>query len=547
MGIDNILGLCSGLALFLYGMHMMSEGLELAAGNKMQHILEKLTSNRFIGVLVGALVTALIQSSSATTVMVVGFVNTGLMSLSQVVWIIMGANIGTTITGQLIALDVGRLAPIMALLGVIMIVFIKNKKINCWGEILAGLGVLFVGMNLMSTAMTPLRNDPTFIDLMTNFNNPIIAILVGAAFTAIIQSSSASVGILQTIANNGLLGLGQSAYILFGQNIGTCITAFLASLGGNRNAKRTTIIHLSFNILGTIIFIVACNMLPIVSWVESFSGKMPATQIANFHTLFNVVTTLLLLPFGNYLAKLSTIILPINDKEKTNDKVTAFLLPYVGSTFAGITNLKLESQRMLTMVGENINSSLQLLSKYDSDVYTQMKEKEEYIDYLSNEITNYVSQISSENMQTEDSDLIQALFTITIKLERVGNHAMNVAYAINDLHQKKKSFVYEKVELKEIEKLLITSIAYLEKTVSSVDDKKEEQSYIIEAEETLDILTKKYRNNEMKRLQNKECDLDNCVTYARVLVDIERISDYFKEIVEIREEHHVLPVSVPIA
>ena len=215
MSIDNILGLCAGLALFLYGMHMMSEGLELAAGNQMQKILEKLTSNSFVGVLVGASITAVIQSSSATTVMVVGFVNSGLMTLNQAVWIIMGANIGTTITGQLIALDVGQIAPLFALVGVVMATFLKNKKIQSWGQILAGLGVLFIGMNTMSAAMVPLRSNETFINLMTNLSSPLIAIVVGAVFTAIIQSSSASVGILQTLAKNGLIGLNQSSFILF--------------------------------------------------------------------------------------------------------------------------------------------------------------------------------------------------------------------------------------------------------------------------------------------------------------------------------------------
>ena len=299
-----------GLALFLYGMQMMSNGLEAAAGNRMKQILEKLTANRFLGVLVGAGITAVIQSSSATTVMVVGFVNSGMMTLRQAVWIIMGANIGTTITGQLIALDIGEVAPLLAFAGVALIMFTKKKKVHHIGLIVAGLGVLFIGMGMMSSSMMPLRESEAFISLMTRFSNPVLGILAGMVFTAIIQSSSASVGILQALAASGLIGLDSAVFVLFGQNIGTCITAVLASIGTSRNAKRTTIIHLMFNVIGTTIFTLVCIFLPLTTWVESFTpGNAPA-QIANMHTLFNVVTTLLLLPFGNMLATLATRILP---------------------------------------------------------------------------------------------------------------------------------------------------------------------------------------------------------------------------------------------
>ena len=244
MKITDFMLLLGGLGLFLYGMKMMSEGLETAAGNKLKDILEKLTSNRFLGVFVGMVITALIQSSSATTVMVVGFVNSGLMTLNQAVWVIMGANIGTTITGQLIALDIGALAPLIAFIGVMIILFFKSKRTRCIGEIIAGLGILFIGMDFMGNAMVPLRDSTFFIKMMTSFSNPLFGIAAGALFTALIQSSSASIGILQTLASSGLIGLNSSIYILFGQNIGTCITAIIASIGTNHNAKRTTIIHL---------------------------------------------------------------------------------------------------------------------------------------------------------------------------------------------------------------------------------------------------------------------------------------------------------------
>ena len=336
MQLANVLSLLGGLALFLYGMHMMSGGLEAAAGNRMKSILEKLTANRFLGVAVGAGITAVIQSSSATTVMVVGFVNSGLMSLRQAVWIIMGANIGTTITGQLIALDVGALAPLMAFAGVALVVFFKNPKLHNYGSIVAGLGVLFIGMDMMSAAMKPLADEPAFVSLMTRFENPILGILAGAAFTALIQSSSASVGILQALAASGAISFSSAVFVLFGQNIGTCITAVLASIGTSRNAKRTTLIHLMFNITGTIIFTIVCVLFPLPALVASFSPENIPSQIANMHTLFNIVTTLLLLPLGTQMAALAERILPEPAEKTEEEKREMMGLAYLGQDHSGL-------------------------------------------------------------------------------------------------------------------------------------------------------------------------------------------------------------------
>ena len=305
MGVELLLGLLGGLALFLYGMQMMSNNLEAAAGNKMKQILEKLTTNRFMGILVGAGITALIQSSSATTVMTVGFVNSGLMSLNQAVWIIMGANIGTTITGQLIALDVGALAPLIAFIGVVLVVFVKNKKLQHIGGIVAGVGVIFIGMGMMSDAMLPLRDEPEFIQLMTSFKNPLLGVMAGALFTAVIQSSAASIGILQALAVSGVIGLHSAVFVLFGQNIGTCITAVLASVGTNRNAKRTTAIHLMFNVVGTVIFVVLCMVTPFVDWMIATNPANPAAQIAYVHNIFYIATTVILFPFGPMLVNIA--------------------------------------------------------------------------------------------------------------------------------------------------------------------------------------------------------------------------------------------------
>ena len=333
MGIKDILSLLGGLALFLYGMQMMSNGLESAAGNKMKSILERLTSNRIKGVLVGAAITAVIQSSSATTVMVVGFVNSGLMTLNQAVWVIMGANIGTTITGQLIALDIGAIAPLFAIGGVASIMFIKSEKVHHISGIFAGLGILFMGMDMMGAAMEPLQNSETFLQFMTNFKNPLVGILIGAVFTAIIQSSSASVGILQALAGTGMIPLSSAVYVLFGQNIGTCITAVLASIGTKVNARRTTVIHLMFNIFGSILFTVICLTTPFVSWMEAMTPGNPVSQIANVHTTFNIVTTLLLLPFGTYMAKIAVRVLPDSKKEEDEEYCLKYIRPF-DSTYA---------------------------------------------------------------------------------------------------------------------------------------------------------------------------------------------------------------------
>ena len=433
MKITDFFSLLGGLALFLYGMQMMSNGLEAAAGNKMKQILEKLTANRFLGVLVGAGITAVIQSSSATTVMVVGFVNSGMMTLRQAVWIIMGANIGTTITGQLIALDVGAVAPLLAFLGVALVVFIKKQKVHHYGLIVAGLGILFIGMDMMSSAMMPLRDSEAFISLMTKFSNPFLGILAGAVFTAIIQSSSASVGILQALASSGLIGLGNAVYVLFGQNIGTCITAILAAIGTNRNAKRTTIIHLMFNIIGTIIFTTVCILTPLTDLIANITPDNVAAQIANMHTLFNIVTTLLLLPFGTYLAKLATKILPEKKDEKVDVMHMEFIRPMetkrdtqIGLSAIAVTSIRKEIHRMMTMAKENVDRSFDAVKEGKTTLLEEVREREEYIDFLNKEISKYISKTLVNESNPRDSRYISALFKVCGNVERIGDHAMNI-------------------------------------------------------------------------------------------------------------------------
>ena len=537
MKITDFFSLLGGLALFLYGMQMMSNGLEAAAGNKMKQILEKLTANRFLGVLVGAGITAVIQSSSATTVMVVGFVNSGMMTLRQAVWIIMGANIGTTITGQLIALDVGAVAPLLAFLGVALVVFIKKQKVHHYGLIVAGLGILFIGMDMMSSAMMPLRDSEAFISLMTKFSNPFLGILAGAVFTAIIQSSSASVGILQALASSGLIGLGNAVYVLFGQNIGTCITAILAAIGTNRNAKRTTIIHLMFNIIGTIIFTTVCILTPLTDLIANITPDNVAAQIANMHTLFNIVTTLLLLPFGTYLAKLATKILPEKKDEKVDVMHMEFIRPMetkrdtqIGLSAIAVTSIRKEIHRMMTMAKENVDRSFEAVKEGKTTLLEEVREREEYIDFLNKEISKYISKTLVNESNPRDSRYISALFKVCGNVERIGDHAMNICEYTKMIERQNISFSSEvKREIDEMKKICDQAIDYLSE-IGQEPGQKEDIKVIEDIEQKIDDMTEDYRQKQLERMQKGTCSEEGCIIYSEMLTDFERIGDHILNI-----------------
>ena len=530
MGAKEFASLLGGLALFLYGMSMMSQGMEAAAGNKMKQILERLTTNRYLGVLVGAVITAIIQSSSATTVMVVGFVNSGMMTLRQAVGVIMGANIGTTITGQLIALDAGAIAPFIAFLGVVLVVFLKQPKVRNIGGILAGLGVLFIGMEMMSTAMMPLRDSKAFIDMMTKFSNPLLGILAGAIFTALIQSSSASVGILQALATSGAISFSGAVYVLFGQNIGTCITAVLASIGTGRNAKRTTIIHLSFNIIGTVVFTILCMLTPLTSWVGGFTPANPAAQIANMHTLFNIVTTILLLPAGNLLAKLAEKILPDMDEPEEG-----MYLKYLkntkpvteGKIGVSAINFELthkEIARMLEIAKKNVSDSFTAFLNCDDGFIPKVEEKEEYVDFLNREISKYISTNMAHETSTQGSRILSAYFKVTSNVERISDHAMNICGYSEWLKEKDVRFSQEVRE--EILQMQQTCEELLTLLLNENMEALDELSRVSALEQKMDDMTEDYRNRMMHRIQEGTASGEGSVLYTEMLTDFERIGDH---------------------
>lgn len=530
MGITDVLALLGGLALFLYGMQMMSTGLEAAAGNRMKSILEKLTSNRVKGVLVGAAITAVIQSSSATTVMVVGFVNSGLMTLKQAVWVIMGANIGTTITGQLIALDIGAIAPLFAIAGVGAIMFIKSEKVHHISSIFAGLGILFMGMDMMGAAMSPLKESEAFISLMTKFDNPLLGILVGALFTAVIQSSSASVGILQALASTGMIPLSSAVFVLFGQNIGTCITAVLASIGMKVNAKRTTVIHLLFNIIGTVLFTVICLVTPYVTWIEAMTPGDPVAQIANAHTVFNIVTTLLLLPFGTHMVNIAVRILPDSKKADDEDLRLKYIRPFessyaIGHSAVAVSQVRDEVNRMRDMVAKNISDSFDSLVQYAEKLRKKVSEREEYIDFLNKGISEYIVSLMASEMNMSDSRKINGYYAIISNLERIGDHAVNLAEYGDDMRKWEIDFSDTvKEELNEMKAQCIAALDNLKEVTSENVERILSQAVIIE--QKTDDMRDKYFKKQMQRLKKGKCKPQSGIVFSEILTDFERMGDH---------------------
>ena len=539
MNLLEFLGVFGGLALFLHGMQMMSSGLEAVAGNRMKAILERLTANRFMGVLVGALITAAVQSSSATTVMVVGFVNAGMMTLSQAVWLIMGANVGTTVTGLLIALDVGALAPVVAFGGVFLMVFVKRARLQHIGQILAGLGILFIGMDTMSAAMAPLREFPAFIHLMSTLSNPLLGILFGALFTALIQSSSASVGILQTLAAGGIVQFSGAVYVLFGQNIGTCITAVLAAMGTSRNAKRATCIHLLFNVIGTVIFTAVVLVFPVTALIEA-AVPSPKAQIAAMHMIFNLATTILLLPLGNWLARLAEQLLP--DREEPQSTGTEMRLAYLTPVTAGgkdgglgvsaivVDQLRNELHRMLEMARQNVDASFKAVLDKDIIPLERVEKRELYIDFLNREISRYISRLITIETNERGSKVVSCLFAISGNIERIGDHADNLAGYTRMLVD--EDIVFSERAREEVRQMRDISIRAVSALLSGEGGQQEWLTHVAQLEQKIDDMTASFRRDQLVRMRDGTCSDEACILYSELLTDFERIGDHVLNIAQ---------------
>ena len=537
--------LLGGLGLFLCGMQMMSSNLEAVAGDRLKGILEKLTSNRILGVLVGAVITAVIQSSSATTVMVVGFVNSGLMTLRQAVWIIMGANIGTTITGQLVALDIGTIAPLFAFAGIALGMFSKKRNVQNIGSIIAGLGVLFIGLGMMSDAMVPMRDSEVFVNALTSFSNPIIGIVVGAIFTAVIQSSSASVGILQALALSGLIDIHSAVFVLFGQNIGTCITSLIASVGMNRNAKRTTVIHFMFNMIGTVLFVILCLVTPLTDAVAGLTPAHPASQIANMHTLFNVVTTIILIPFGTGLAALAEKILPDKKEEirvqPDDDQWLKEIMSsqhVLGSSAIAISSLMENVGSMYSLARENVLKGFDMILSGDDTRFAEVEKTENTIDLYNISISRRLSKVLTIEHGPAETKRLNSIFQITGNVERVGDHAMNFAEHAVFIREKGLKLSKETIEeLKEMREQCRKAFERME--LSAQTDPTQLLVDAVSFERAVDDITERCRDKQVERINNRACEIESAVLYSEILIDYERIGDHMRNIAEAYAEQNI--------
>lgn len=546
-----LLGLCSGMALFLYSVKITSGSLQAIAGEKLKSVLAKLTGNRIMGVLVGAGITALIQSSTATSVMSVGFVNAGLMNLYQALWVIMGANIGTNITAQLIAFDVGAIAPIVALLGTFFCLLTKDKKLRSIGEAVAGLGFIFVAMSLMKESMAPLSEMDIVKEIFASINNPFVGIIVGIIFVIIIQSSAAGVGVLQAMAMSAsgaqLMSLDQAMFIIFGLNIGTCVTAVFASIGGSRNATRAGMLHMMFNVIGTAIFTAAYYALPVAEWVRALSPNDVARQFANMHLVFNLASTIILLPFGKFIVKLVKLMVP--DKKGGDDSVQylKYLNPSMLSnneqvgTEVLIRALCNEISRMLEMAGNNVQRSIEAVLDNSEKTQNTINDTEEYVDYLNKEISFYISHAMVFDMSEKHAVAMSALFKITGNIERMGDHATNISGYANLLESKGLK-LSDKARAEVSQMAATTKDAYnilLGSKPGSVHIK------MAQMEQKIDDMTEDYREHQLERLKSGVCSGDACVIYSEMLTDFERLGDHMLNIAEAAAESKLITLTVP--
>ncbi|MDN9276592.1 Na/Pi cotransporter family protein [Clostridioides difficile] len=526
--MNIIISLMGGLGLFLYGMNLMGEGLQKSAGTKLKKIIKLLTSNLFMGVLVGTGVTAVIQSSSATTVMVVGFVNAGIMTLKQAIGVIMGANIGTTVTAQLVSFDLTGMAPVALGVGIILYLFGNKPRIKNIAEILIGFGILFTGMDFMKMAVEPLRDYQGFTDLLVTFGRyPLLGLLLGFGITAIIQSSSASMGMLVALAAEGLVPLSAALPILYGQNIGTCVTSLLSSIGANKNARRAAMMHLIFNVLGTVIFLIFLNK-PVVSMVTSWDPSNVARQIANTHTLFNIISVLILLPFTNLIIKLAIKLVP--DRAGDIDEDETKTIKYIDDRMIETPSIALantikEALRMGEKAKESLNASMEALVEHSTEKIDKTYRRERLINDLQKAILNYLLKISKAPLDDDSREVVDTLFNTVNDIERIGDHAKNIAELSQVAIDSNISFSEEgQSELDVMYNRVVSAYTYALESMRT--DNVDLACKVIKIEEQVDIMEKSCRANHMYRLNNNLCSIENGVIYLDVISNLERISDH---------------------
>ena len=535
MDIANIVAMFGAIATFLFGMSTMTDGLEKLSSGRLEHILERLTSNVFKGVLLGAVVTGLIQSSAATTVMCVGFVNAGIMKLEQTVGIIMGANIGTTVTAQLLRLgDIDAdnivmmflqpsfLGPILAVVGIIFYMFIKGGHKRIVGQIVLGLGLLFIGMNTMSSAVEPLKDLPEFQSVFTAFSNPLLGVAVGAAVTALLQSSSASMGILQAISTTGVVSFNIAMPLIMGQNIGTCITALISSVGASKNAKRTAMIHLFFNIIGSVFFLVVLYAGNALFRFPFWENTMDMGSIANLHLAFNIACTALLLPFHRQLVKLVKAVVPGDAEERE--------LSVLDDRFLSSPSLALERAhdavvQMSEFARDNYRLAVELIWKFDAKKLERLNETEVALDKLEGLLDNYLVKLTDRALTAEESTRVSELLHTLSVFERIGDYAVNVSESAVVLHD--RNITFSPQARAELERLTAAVGETLDKTVACYQSRQRTLAVQVEPlEEVVDLIAATLKNRHVERLKAGECTIELGTQFLELLINLERMSDH---------------------
>ena len=524
--MEIAISLLGGLGLFLYGMNLMADGLQKAAGEKLKKIVEKLTSNVVMGVLVGTVVTGIIQSSSASTVMVVGFVNAGIMTLSQAIGVIMGANIGTTVTAQLVSFNLESIAPIALGIGIILYLFSKKQKTKELATILLGFGILFTGMEFMKDAVKPLAEYQGFRDAFIYFGkHPVLGILAGFAITGIIQSSSASMGMLIALASQGLIPLSAALPILYGDNIGTCVTSLLSSIGASRNAKRAATMHLTFNVIGTIIFMLVLGK-PITMIVQYLDPNDAARQIANAHTIFNVVNVIILLPFAKYIVKIVLKLMPITEEESEASVKTKYLDERILQTPSiALGNTVKEVLRMGEKANYALESSMDSLLNKSIESVQKTEKHEETVNILQKEILNYLLKLSKSSLSDDERSKVDLLFNTVNDIERVSDHAENISELSKIAIDKELEFSKNAIE--EMTNIYTKAQENFKASLNCLaENNKKGVSEIYKVEDEVDALNKLYKKTHMERLNKGKCTIDSGVLFLDLLTNLERVSDH---------------------